>query len=380
MTTKNTFEIELSRHNVTPATFLSYVRRMVDNKGGRYVRSDLNIDDFKTGADLNFNVRHGIDDNRVDLAGIHEKSVSKPYEMQTYIRYPDGQVYNEICEFEFDDDKTGHGYYYLVNVDAEPETTETPAAPDFGNILYKDGRYFDIVDQTWHRMPLKNGNDKLGKGVYTWSMLPGCGNGGTCCCNCAGCYAMSGRYVMENVKECLRYNTRLARERLDYLESVIELQLAHSKSIKYIRIHAAGDFFSGEYVKMWQRIAARHSDITFWTYTKMWQRGFDAELIALNALPNVNIVDSLVDGHLNFGHAGYIVNLYNELKQRGESVHICRCGIDKQQHCNTCHACATCKYVLFLEHGTDYKPGVNDPEDMATFEAIANSDENKSVM
>lgn len=247
-------------------------------------------------------------------------------------------------------------------------------------IPYKNGKYYDAAENAWHRMPLKNGNDKLGKGVYTWSMLPGCGNGGTCCCNYTGCYAMAGRYVMAPVKECLAYNTRLARERLEYLETVIELQLAHSKSIKYIRIHAAGDFFSGAYVAMWQRIAARHSDITFWTYTKAWNRGFDAELIALNALPNVNIVDSLVNGRVNFGHAGYIVRLYNELKQRGETVHVCRCGIDKQQHCNNCHACATCKYVLFLEHGTDYKPGVNDPDDMAAFEAIANSDENKSVM
>ena len=374
-----TFEIELSRNNVTPATFLSYVRRMVDNKGGKYIRSDLDLEYFKAGADLNYNVRHGVDDNRVDLSGVHEKSVSKPYEMQTYIRYADGSVYNEICEFEFDDDKTGHGYYYLVNVDAEPEP-ETPAAPDFGNILYKDGKYFDVVDQAWHRMPLKNGNTKLGKNVYTWSMLPGCNNGGTCCCNCAGCYAMAGRYVMESVKACLAYNTRLARYRLEYLESVIELQLAHSKSIKYVRIHAAGDFFSGEYVKMWTRIAARHTDIVFWTYTKAWQRGFDAELIELNSQPNVNIVDSLVDKRLNFGHAGYIVRLYNELKQRGENVHICRCGIDRQQHCNTCHACANCKHVLFLEHGTEYKPGKEDPDDMAAFEAIANSAENMAVM
>ena len=191
---------------------------------------------------------------------------------------------------------------------------------------------------------------------------------------------MSGRYVMEKVKACLAYNTRLARYRLDFLESVIELQLAHSKSIKYIRIHAAGDFFSGAYVDMWARIAARHQDITFWTYTKAWDHGFDAELIALNALPNVNIVDSLVNGQLNFGHAGYIVNLYQALKAAGESVHICRCGIDKQQHCNTCHACANCKYVLFLEHGTEYKPGENDAVDMAAFERIANSKENMAVM
>ena len=31
----------------------------------------------------------------------------------------DGSMYNEICEFTFDDEKTGHGYYYQANRDAE---------------------------------------------------------------------------------------------------------------------------------------------------------------------------------------------------------------------------------------------------------------------
>lgn len=36
---------------------------------------------------------------------------------QTYILNHDGSCYNEICEFTFDDDKTGHGYYYQANRD-----------------------------------------------------------------------------------------------------------------------------------------------------------------------------------------------------------------------------------------------------------------------
>lgn len=109
------FEVEFERNNVTPAQFLAYVRRMVDKKGGRYLRSDLDLAYFKAGKDLNFDTTHD---------GITEKSISKPYEMQTYIRYHEsGCLYNEICEFTFDDDKTGHGYYYLVNI--SNETTET---------------------------------------------------------------------------------------------------------------------------------------------------------------------------------------------------------------------------------------------------------------
>ena len=106
------FEFETMRHNVTPAQFLSYIRARVDAKGGRYVRSDLDLDYFKRGNDLNFDVLR----EEGPLTGVHEVSISKPYQMQTYIKYPDGTVYNEICEFDFWDEKTGTGYYYLLNI------------------------------------------------------------------------------------------------------------------------------------------------------------------------------------------------------------------------------------------------------------------------
>ena len=121
MKTNKTFEIEISRSNVTPAQFLSYVRRSVDRKGGEMLRGDLGLAYFAAGNDLNFDIHH----EEPEFDGLHEKSVSKPYEMQTYLRYSNGAVYNEICEFTFDDEKTGHGYYYLVNVEAVEEEEQT---------------------------------------------------------------------------------------------------------------------------------------------------------------------------------------------------------------------------------------------------------------
>ncbi len=41
------------------------------------------------------------------------------YDFQAYILNHDGSMYNEICEFTFDDEKTGHGYYYQANRDSE---------------------------------------------------------------------------------------------------------------------------------------------------------------------------------------------------------------------------------------------------------------------
>lgn len=103
-------EIEITRRNITPAAFLAYVRKQCDAHGLRDIRGDLNLDYFRRGNDLNFYYR---DDPAKPCKS--EKSVSKPYEMQTYILNWDGTCYNEICEFTFDDDKKGTGYYYLFN-------------------------------------------------------------------------------------------------------------------------------------------------------------------------------------------------------------------------------------------------------------------------
>jgi hypothetical protein len=115
------FEIELTRHNVTPAQFLAYVRHVVDKRGGDLLRSDLDLGYFKAGNDLNFDIKHD---------GTREKSVSKPYEMQTFIRNTNGGTYNEICEFEFDDENTGHGYYYLINETPDEDLAKAVEAPE----------------------------------------------------------------------------------------------------------------------------------------------------------------------------------------------------------------------------------------------------------
>ena len=145
MKTNTTFEIEITRHNLTAAQFLAYVRARVDAKGGRMCRSDLDLDYFKRGDDLNFDTKHEGDP---ELEGIHEKSVSKPYEMQTYIRYPNGATYNEICEW-FD----GTGYYYLVNIDAveEEQTAE------------------QIVESVAHKVEQTKPRSAWGRGVKAYA-------------------------------------------------------------------------------------------------------------------------------------------------------------------------------------------------------------------
>ena len=231
-------------------------------------------------------------------------------------------------------------------------------------IEFKDGKILSPIG--WIPELLKQGNDKTGKAVYTFSILPGTGefvitiNGtdfiikGTCCCDCIGCYAKTGRYNCDNVIHSMAINTFLVNNYIEFVKNAIMAQL-ESIGRGEIRIHAAGDFNTvnpEEYANMWYAVAKKNNTFRFWTYTKV--KRFET---LFDDLKNANIVKSVVPGiGINYGHCDYIINAYYTLKELEQDVYICKCGIDKNQHCENCGVCATYKYVLFLEHSTDYRP------------------------
>lgn len=218
----------------------------------------------------------------------------------------------------------------------------------------------------WIPALLINGNDKLGKGVWTYSTLAtnkhydvalDTVNGpeqfditGTCPCHCTGCYATKGRYTFDNVIQANARKTWLARFDLDFMVRAIIAQVKADR-ITICRIHASGDFCSAAYIDAWRTIVKECNKTVFWTYTK----NLDAEN-AFNDLSNINVVRSIIPGiGFNFGHCDYIMKAYNALRSIGKKVYICRCGIDKKQHCTNCHGCYENEIVLFVEHSTEYK-------------------------
>ena len=229
--------------------------------------------------------------------------------------------------------------------------------------MNKDGKILSIIG--WIPELLKEGNDKTGKLVYTFSLLPGTavfemdifGNiitvKGTCCCDCVGCYAKTGRYNCDNVIHSMAVNTFLVNNDIDFVYRAIMAQLEYIGRGE-VRIHAAGDFNTAnpeEYAAMWKSIAKKNNTFRFWTYTKV--KRFES---LFDGLKNANIVKSVIPGiGVNYGHCDYIINAYYTLRELGKSVYICRCGIDKNQHCQNCGVCATYEYVLFIEHSTEYK-------------------------
>lgn len=207
---------------------------------------------------------------------------------------------------------------------------------------------------------LIQGNDKIGKSVWHFSTLPTCENGGTCFCTCKNsdgkitCYGVYGRYTFQSVKDSLARKTWIVRNDLDWFTDEIIHEL-NVKKVKYCRIHVTGDFFSAAYVMAWFRIACACPNVKFWTYTKSFGHGFDAELNLLNSLPNVNIVKSVIPGcGFNYGHCDHILDIYYKLLSENKTPYICPCGYHDDTHCSNCRGCSENEHVLFIEHSTDY--------------------------
>lgn len=230
-------------------------------------------------------------------------------------------------------------------------------------IEYKAGKILSPIG--WTYPVLKEGNDKTGKAVYTFSVLPGTRKfsvdiagkkytvSGTCTCDCVGCYAKTGRYNGKGVIKSMAINTILVNEYPDFIENAIRAQL-EILGRGEIRIHAAGDFNTknpDQYADMWKRIATDFPMFRFWTYTKL--KRFES---LFDGMKNANIVKSIIPHiGINFGHCDYIINAYYTLKSLELPVYICKCGIDKNKHCENCGVCTAYKYVLFIEHSTEYK-------------------------
>lgn len=162
------YDIEIQRNNVTLAQFLRYVRQQCEKKG---IDCYIEREDFEkphTEYSTSYSVINGEKkchsseyreftkfrrklasyqtsegftryyytdefeeyketelchyewtENGSDAPCKAEICKSFAYDMQTYILNWDGSMYNEICEFTFDGEKRGHGYYYQANRDSE---------------------------------------------------------------------------------------------------------------------------------------------------------------------------------------------------------------------------------------------------------------------
>ena len=190
--------------------------------------------------------------------------------------------------------------------------------------------------------PLDKGNAKLEKHIFSFSLIPVV----TCPAPCKKCYDIK---AIRQYRECRikrRYNTWLAINRLDYLEEQIKDQVKRSKTIKFIRIHVGGEFFSKEYVDMWVRVAAwvreNRPDVAIYTYTKT-AYGDTLRSAGINCVASI-----LPCGKVNHDT---LENLKAYVAENPEYVICPVTKKNKSVTCGTsCNYCMTRTKVLFVTH------------------------------
>lgn len=101
------YEVEIERNNVTPRQFFSYCKRKMIGKG-----ADITawVDSYETWANPTAPEESHTNSHENCDVPLIETIKYMPYDMHLYLQ----NNYNFIMEFEFDEDKTGHGYMYCV--------------------------------------------------------------------------------------------------------------------------------------------------------------------------------------------------------------------------------------------------------------------------
>lgn len=199
---------------------------------------------------------------------------------------------------------------------------------------------------------------------------------GSCPCHCKGCYCDAGRYNFDGVRAGNVRKLIIARLYTDFMTRAIKAQI-EADGITQVRIHAAGDFFSPEYVAAWVDVITATPGVTYWTYTK-----YAPALEAFAPLRNASIVPSLTPEGVNFGTCAEVIEMRDALMKRGYRVHVCACGTAHEKHCSECSTgCKAvgrdCDYVLFIKHSTpDYKAGKNDAAALEALTAIIAGQDN----
>lgn len=130
-------------------------------------------------------------------------------------------------------------------------------------------------------MPLRPGNRKLGLLVHQWSIPSGLKKicvGASAVCLLL-CYAMQNHYLRPTVKEALNRNYKESL-RKDFV--AVMCGWIRSMFARIVRVHASGDFYSEEYVRKWIEITRRSPGITFFAYTRSWNK--PEVLVALREL------------------------------------------------------------------------------------------------
>lgn len=136
-------------------------------------------------------------------------------------------------------------------------------------------------------MPFQQGNSKLGRKIWTFSIPAGetCPGKTQACSD--ECYAAEGFFLMPNVARSLKRNLSET-----YEPNFVERSVAHLQRVKakVCRVHVAGDLYDREYSKKWLAIFTKVPECRFFIYTRSWRLPDMRPILSRMAkLPNVRM-------------------------------------------------------------------------------------------
>ena len=112
---------------------------------------------------------------------------------------------------------------------------------------------------------LVTGNSTMPKfvGIFNLPALLGCTPSKWCR---EHCYALRNRFQWKSIQKVLRWRY-LQSLKPDFVSRMVD-EISRRKSIRYVRVHISGDFYSSIYVRKWAEIAKACPGIHFRTNTK----------------------------------------------------------------------------------------------------------------
>ena len=213
---------------------------------------------------------------------------------------------------------------------------------------------FESVKESWDKGEwtiMRPGNSKIDKGVLTFNIPPVITSK-----NCSGCmydcYAVKA-LMRPNVRKAWARNYILARDYTSIFREMIiqEIDRYVSKANiggqrLVVRIHSSGDMFNQDYLDMWEYVAKRFPQVQFYTYSKVKAI---LDFSRVDARGNFNVIDSLIDGRVNFGSMDYCLEMVKKY-----NAFLCPCYQDKdgfKVKCGRdCTYCINGNRPVFLVH------------------------------
>ena len=84
------------------------------------------------------------------------------------------------------------------------------------------------------------------------------------------CYAKKAERMYPNVLPFRMKNLELTKDTEARLINDVNEELKKSQKVTHVRIHESGDYYNQQYLNKWFVIAVCNPNLTFYSYTKMW--------------------------------------------------------------------------------------------------------------